>query len=90
MALFLCFSFALESLHLDLSGWGKIGSVFLLYFAALFATYAIAAVLEGAILAWRWLLSTAAIFGALVVINEFYVRCLKKTVESLDIGKISQ
>jgi hypothetical protein len=31
----------------------------------------------GVILAWRWLLTTAAIFSALVAINEIYVLWLE-------------
>jgi hypothetical protein len=33
--------------------------------------------LEGAFVAWRWVLTTAAIFGALVVINQVYVLWLE-------------
>jgi hypothetical protein len=37
--------------------------------------------LDGAFLAWRWLLVTAAIFGALVIVNQVYVLWLEPLAE---------
>jgi hypothetical protein len=59
--------------------WWSIVLIF--FFAAgpiaLLATHVIMSMLEGAFVAWRWVLTTAAIFGALVVINQVYVLWLE-------------
>jgi hypothetical protein len=59
--------------------------VLILFFAAVpiafLATHVIMSMLEGAFVAWRWLLTTAAIFGALVAINQVYVLWLEPLAE---------
>jgi hypothetical protein len=55
--------------------------VFLVLIGSYFASGIITAIFDGAYLAWRWLLTTAAIFGALVAVNYAWVHWLEKLAE---------
>jgi len=62
---------------------------FLIVFVFLIASTTVAfggtgivlALFDGVILAWRWLLTTAAFFGALVAVNQVYVLWLEPLAE---------
>jgi hypothetical protein len=55
--------------------------VIIMFFAAKLIVFAVFAILGAAFLAWRWVLTTAAIFGALVAINYAYVQWLAPLTE---------
>jgi hypothetical protein len=71
--LILGFVWALPALYFP-----DVGLMFLVELAAIIAVtlFVIGAILSGAIIAWRWILTTGTIFLVLLAVNAIYVRLL--------------